>query len=90
MLSNAYPNPFNPGTNINFVLPNSETVQLKIYNSIGQLVRTLIKGEVLEAGRYTYSWDGRNNNGNTASSGFYIIRITAGRFQAVKKAILLK
>jgi len=79
-----YPNPFNPNTTIQFDLPNPEKVKLIIYDTKGQLVKTLINGN-LSAGRYNYQWIP-----HSLSSGVYFYRIQAGKFQKVRKMILLK
>jgi hypothetical protein len=68
-----YPNPFNPETIINFVIPshltNSHT-ELTIYNIEGKIIRTLLS-ERLPAGNYLTKWDGRNESGARVSSGVY-------------------
>jgi len=85
-----YPNPFNPTTNIDFDLPQSATVTLKIYNLLGQEVATLINNASMEAGQQTAMF-----NANNYASGVYLYRITAqGQdakvFTAVKKMVLVK
>ena len=84
-LSQNYPNPFNPSTTIEFSLPKSENVSLKIYNSIGEEVATLIDGKAMETGSHKVQW----NAGNVAN-GVYIYRIEAGNYSISKKMILLK
>jgi len=84
-----YPNPFNPTTTINYSLPEANFVTIKIYNMLGQEVKTLISEEV-KAGRHNVNWNGDNNYGMKVSSGTYIYRITAGEFVQAKKMILLK
>jgi hypothetical protein len=71
-LANAYPNPFNPTTTIEFDLPKSSFVTLKIYNIIGEEVATLVS-ERLSTGSYSYKWDASN-----LSSGVYLYRLQAG------------
>jgi len=88
-LSQNYPNPFNPTTVINYQLPKLSSVSIKIYNMLGQEVRTLVN-EQRPAGSYNITWDGRNNFGEQVSSGAYIYRIVAGSFITAKKMILLK
>jgi hypothetical protein len=85
-----YPNPFNPETAIRFALPNAETVTLEIYNAVGQLIRTLVEDETLAAGIHTRRWDGRDQSGRPVPSGLYMVRLTAGQFHAVQKAMLVK
>lgn len=83
-LSNNYPNPFNPVTNIRFGIPVSSNVILKIYNSEGKTVETLINSRLAQ-GEYTINW-----NASGFSSGAYFYRIEAGYFSEVKKMILVK
>lgn len=88
-LLNNYPNPFNPTTTIEFDIPQSENVSLNIFNINGELVRTLA-GEKLQAGHYIKVWDGINDKGNQVSSGIYIYKLTAGRFNHAVKMVLMK
>jgi hypothetical protein len=88
-LAQNYPNPFNPTTQIQFAIPEAGNVTLKIYNSLGQLVKTLIDGNMSE-GYHTVTWNSTNNLGNKLSSGIYFYRITAGSFVQVNKMILMK
>jgi len=69
-----YPNPFNPSTNIQFSLPAAESVDLLIYNRIGQLVRRLLHDRHHAAGSYTYQWNGRDESGRSVASGLYFIK----------------
>ncbi|MCZ7604419.1 MAG: T9SS type A sorting domain-containing protein [Melioribacteraceae bacterium] len=84
-----YPNPFNPTTTINYSLPEANHVTIKIYDMLGQEVRTLLSQEV-KAGRHSVEWKGDNNYGSKVSSGTYIYRISAGEYMQAKKMILLK
>ena len=84
-----YPNPFNPTTTVEFQVPKTADVTLKIYNTLGQEVRTLFSGQ-LDGGKYNAQWDGLNNSGVQMSSGTYIYRMISGEFVQSKKMILLK
>ena len=84
-----YPNPFNPYTNIKFDIPVQSDVTLKIYNILGQEVKTLLS-EKLAPGSYKKLWDGRNDIGLKVASGLYFYRIKAGKFIDTKKMVLLK
>ena len=84
-LSQNYPNPFNPSTVINFSIPTENTVvSLKIYNSIGQEVGTLIN-QIVPAGNHEVRFDATG-----LSSGVYFYTLTAGNFVESKKMIVLK
>jgi len=84
-----YPNPFNPATTISFNLPKSSKVTLKIYNLLGQEVRTLAD-HVMEAGSHSISWDGKDNSGDPVSSGVYFYRLNAGESKVVRKMIFMR
>jgi hypothetical protein len=89
VLYQNFPNPFNPSTSVRFQVPNTSDVTIKVYDMLGQEVRTLFAGEVLR-GTYTVNWDGLNNAGQKMSSGSYVYRMTAGEFVQSKKMVLLK
>jgi len=88
-LSPNFPNPFNPSTTIRYQLPRQSLVRLIVYNSRGQIVRTLVNKEQ-SANYYSVSWNGRNDKGMKVSSGIYIYYFKAGRFETVRKMILVK
>lgn len=89
VLLQNYPNPFNPATSIQFQASKEGLVSVKIYNMLGQEVRTLFNEEVAP-GRYTIQWDGLSDNGMRMSSGIYLYRMTASDFSDTKDMILLK
>ena len=64
-------------------------MQLRIYNLVGQVVRTLV-GERQAAGRYAIRWDGRDDRGLSVSSGIYFYSLSTEKFRAVNKLMLLK
>ncbi|MFQ6116444.1 MAG: FlgD immunoglobulin-like domain containing protein [bacterium] len=84
-----FPNPFNPETQIRFDLPEAAQVDLRIYNALGQLVRTLVDRSY-SAGTFTVFWDSRDDEGKPLPSGIYFYKIKAGNFQAQRKLLLLK
>ncbi len=94
-LAQNYPNPFNPSTTIHYGLPSSSNVELSIYNSLGQKVRTLYSG-IQNAGQQRIVWNGRNDNGAPVSSGIYIFRASirsledGGHFRQSRKMMLVK
>lgn len=81
---NNYPNPFNPSTTIRYGLPRPCHVIVRIYNMLGQEVETLVDEKQRE-GTYEIVWDGSDQ-----PSGIYFCHITAGRWQKVKRMILMK
>lgn len=72
------PNPFNPQTVIAFDLAGAQSVQLAIYDARGRLVRALVRGDVMPAGRHSLVWDGRGDDGRALPSGVYLSRLQAG------------
>ena len=89
-LRQNFPNPFNPDTTIKYDLAESADVTLQIYNVLGQVVRTLVGSEAQNAGRYQIRWNGMDDRGVSVSSGVYFYQISAGKFQDVRKLMLLK
>jgi hypothetical protein len=83
-LHQNYPNPFNPTTTVEFSIPKSEFVTLKVYNILGEEVATLVSDR-LTAGNYKYDWDARN-----LASGVYLYKIQAGDYVEAKKMVLMK
>ena len=88
-LHQNFPNPFNPETEISFQLPRAEHVVLRIFNTLGQVVRTLIDADY-NAGFHTVSWNGKDNDSKAVSSGVYLYQITADSYSHVKKMSLLR
>jgi len=83
-LKQNYPNPFNPTTTIEFSIPKTEFVTLKVYNIIGQEVATLVSDK-LKAGKYNYSWDASD-----MASGVYIYRFQFGDKIESRKMVLIR
>jgi hypothetical protein len=88
-LNQNYPNPFNPETTIQFDLASESSVNLRIFDITGQVVRTLAQGS-MPAGSYTQVWDGRNASGVRVGSGIYFYELKAGSFTSMKKMTLLQ
>jgi hypothetical protein len=88
-LAQNYPNPFNPETTIRYQLAHSGQVELSIYNTLGQKVRTLVSG-YQPAGSYLRTWDGRDDFGRNVPSGIYFSRLTAGSFRQVRKLVVVR
>ncbi len=90
VLEQNYPNPFNPSTTINYNLPQNSNVTLKIFNSLGQEVVTLVNGDLQQAGRYQTVWNGKDASGKTMSTGVYFYELKAGNTNLIKKMLLMK
>lgn len=89
-LSQNYPNPFNPTTSIRFTVPRSEIVTLTIYNMLGQAIVKEVYSN-LNAGHYSFVWNGRDMSGNPVASGVYFYELNAGnQFRDIKKMVLMK
>jgi len=88
-LMQNYPNPFNPTTTIDYSLPEASKVRLDIYNVKGQLVRTLLNGD-MPAGMHSVLWDGRDNNNAVVASGVYFYRLSSINNVQTKRMLLMK
>ena len=84
-----YPNPFNPSTQISFDVPNSEFVTLRVYNLLGQDVKTLIN-QSMTPGRYTVEWNGNDMLNNDVASGVYFYELRGESFISRKKMLLIR
>ncbi len=89
-LAQNYPNPFNPSTNIKFSVPELSNVRLEIFNILGEKVRTLINGQSYNPGNFNIVWNGRNDNGDMVPTGIYLYKMQTGKFNSVKKMLLIK
>lgn len=89
-LKQNYPNPFNPTTTIEYIIPIDKQVSVKIYNMMGQLVKTLVDNEFQSAGRHLVQWNGLNMNDTPVASGAYIYSLEWGHFKKTQKMLLLK
>ncbi len=79
-----YPNPFNPATVISYELSENSSVQLLIYNSLGQVVETLVNTSQ-QSGKYEVKWNASNQ-----PSGIYFYKLTANDYQKTNKMLLVK
>ena len=79
-----YPNPFNPSTKIVYSIPHISNVTLKVFNILGQQVKTLVN-QTQSQGTYTVTF-----NASSLPSGIYFYSLEAGDYTQVKKMILLK
>jgi hypothetical protein len=88
-----FPNPFNPLTEINFQLANSDSRQIKllIFNITGQKVKDLTNSIICQPGNsYSITWNGTDDNNQPLPSGIYIARLKSGNDIAARKMLLLK
>jgi hypothetical protein len=83
-LKQNYPNPFNPTTTIEYSIPEGKVVTLKVYNSLGQEVQTLVNS-YQNAGTHEIDFDASD-----LSSGIYYYRMEAGNFKQVRKMLLIR
>ncbi len=83
-LNGAYPNPFNPSTNISFEIPSQMQVSLVVYDINGRMVAELVN-EVKHADVYNVVWNASQN-----ASGMYIVKLTAGNAVHTQKIMLIK
>lgn len=98
-LSQNYPNPFsprsglfrakNPQTIIVYQLPQAGKVSLKVYNTVGQLVKTVVEAE-RDSGCHTVFWDGTDDQGHTVASGVYFYRLEAEGQVQTRKLLWLR
>lgn len=88
-LGAAYPNPFNPTTTISYQLTETGSVELIVYDVLGQQVRTLVSGSQ-SAGVYTAAWDGSDSAGSAVPSGTYLFRLSMAGLSQTGTMVLLK
>ncbi|MBQ34843.1 MAG: hypothetical protein CME04_00490 [Gemmatimonadaceae bacterium] len=87
-LGPAYPNPFNPSVRIPFHLPEIDRIDLAVYNTAGQRVRTLQEG-VVPTGPGEAEWDGRDEAGRGAAAGVYVVRLQTSESTSTTRIALL-
>jgi hypothetical protein len=83
-ISQNYPNPFNPTTKINYSVPKTSYVTVKVYDILGRVVATIVN-ENKPVGNYSVQF-----NANRLTSGIYFYRMESGSFSQTKKLLLLK
>ncbi len=83
-LDQNYPNPFNPTTKISYSLPEASFVTLKVFDILGREVTTLIN-EVKQPGKYEVEF-----NASKLPSGTYVYKLTTGKYQTIRKMLLMK
>jgi hypothetical protein len=88
-LSANIPNPFTKSTEISYFAPRSGSMKLEVYSMDGQLVKTLVNGNV-EAGQHTAVWAANDENGKAVASGTYVYRLSAGQTVLSQTMVLVK
>ena len=91
-LDQNYPNPFNLATELRYFVPEkyqSVFVSLRIYNLLGQGIRTLVN-ETQNSGRHSVTWDGKDDKGRVVSSGIYFYRLEVGDSKLTRRMVLIK
>ncbi len=89
VLRQNHPNPFNPSTTIEYILPSECRVLLAVYDPAGRLVARLVDTEQ-QAGPHTVVWNGRGISGSDIPSGVYFYRLQAGKLNETRKMLLLR
>ena len=85
-LSEAYPNPFNPSTQLTLVVTEDQAINVEVYNVVGKRVQTIFQGDVAANQLQEYRFVSTNN----LASGLYFIRVVGKDFVATRKVTLLK
>lgn len=83
------PNPALQHTEISYQIAKQGQVSLKVYNTLGQVVKTLIS-EPQNPGPHTVKWDGTDETGMQVTAGIYFYRMTSGEFNSTKKMVVLR
>jgi len=89
LLEKAYPNPFNPQTNITYHLAEATQVKITVFDMLGRKVKELYNGSK-PAGSYHIYWNGTNEDGMKASNGVFIIRMLTGNIRQIQKVMFIK
>jgi hypothetical protein len=89
-LSSPYPNPFNPTTTVDYILPIKKEISLIIYNLLGKEVVRLVDQKEIKAGSHQVVWNGRDANGIEVASGNYIIVLKYDNFTKSRRVTFLK
>jgi hypothetical protein len=88
-LHQNYPNPFNPSTVISYQLSVSSNVNLKIYDTLGREIKTLVNS-FQNAGEHSVTWGATDNSNNPVSSGVYFYKVETNETSIQKKMILIR
>jgi hypothetical protein len=88
-LTQNFPNPFNPSTDINFSLPAPTNVKIGVYNMLGQEIATLMNRSCQEGTQHV-SWNGLDHSGNAVQSGIYMYKLVTGHVTLTNKMLLIR
>ncbi len=89
ILHQAYPNPFNPSTNISYQLRADGIVKLAVTDVNGRIVKSLVSARQI-SGLYSYEWQGKNNSGQSVAAGLYFYRLSVDDVSQTRKMLLIK
>ncbi|MCD8479806.1 MAG: T9SS type A sorting domain-containing protein [Candidatus Cloacimonetes bacterium] len=89
LLFSAFPNPFNPSTNLRYSLKEAGDVRIDIFNLKGQILKSF-ENVYQQPGYYQIAWDGRDADGREVGAGIYFYRMTSGKYSATKKMVMAK
>jgi len=89
LLFSAFPNPFNPSTNLRYSLKEAGDVRIDVFNLKGQILKSF-ENVYQQPGYYQIAWDGRDADGREVGAGIYFYRMTSGKYSATKKMVMAK
>ena len=89
VLHQNYPNPFNPSTTIEYEIMEATAVTVRVYDTLGRLVATLVNGAMQQPGSYRVQWDG-TSSGVQVASGMYFYALETPDFRQVRQMVLVK
>ncbi len=90
VLHQNYPNPFNPSTTIKYDVMEAAPVTVRIYDTLGRVVSTLVNGAMQQPGTYSVQWNGRTASGGQLASGMYFYSLETPNFRQVRQMVLVK
>ena len=88
-LRGAYPNPFNPSTNLEYYLPKDSFVHLEVFDILGRSIKILVNREE-KHGLNSVHWNASDYNGKPVSAGVYLVRMSSDDFNKTTKLVLMK
>jgi len=84
------PNPFRGSTNITIKQIDNSLTTIAVYNLRGQLVQTVVNNQKLSPGEHSFTWDGKNDDGQPVAAGIYFFKMTSGKYSTTRKIVLMK